>query len=691
MTKVNKHLPLFLFLLVALIVYWPVTNGDYLAGWDDDQQVLNNADVTNLSWQSIKNYFSTYYVASYQPLASLSFGIEYSFFGENAFVHHFTNLLLHLLNVVLLYWLLGKLFVEKRLLVLFVTAIFAFHPLQTEVVGWISTRSTLMYSGFFFLSCISYVNYLSRDTGKMKNLILCGLFFALSLFTKSASVTLPIVLLILDYYYKRGFSWRVILEKVPFLLGSVAIGLASIDSRKVVDSIGSFSDYYSFIEKVGLSSYTLVLYFWKSLAPSKLMTYYGYPMKLEEGEGLGIEYLISPLWLILLLLALWFVYKKSSDQFRREWVLGLSFFAVNIGLVINFTPFGPTMWAERYMYLPILGIFICLGLLLHELSKMAIMKNAVYSVVVLVLLFFAYQSRVQSYIWESRISLWTNSIEHTNAVYPWMELGNEYQKRGEIDKAIEYYNGGVSLNPFYTKVYYYRGMAIKTKGDKAYAKIDFERVIKSGGDKKADAFYERGLLYEDMNMMDSALVDYDSALFYNETSPAMFRKNFLSGTPASGAGGQNLLVQRVLGMMSKSDSLMKSGALPEALDVLEGVLLINPQMERALLSKGLILSNQGDFQNALGAFDKAIEVNGKNQQSRLSRAFALTQTRQFQKSIEDYSYVVDSIGTTDGEVFYFRAIAYLNNRQKPEACTDLDKAISLNYAAANQLKAEQCK
>ncbi|MCE7991740.1 MAG: tetratricopeptide repeat protein [Roseivirga sp.] len=690
MPNVKKHFPLLVILLVAFIVYWPVTNGEYIAGWDDDQQILNNEDVKNLSWQSIKNYFTTYYVASYQPLASLSFGIEYSLFGENAFVHHFTNLLLHLLNVVLLSWLMTRLFPEKRLLVLFVTAIFAFHPLQTEVVGWISTRSTLMYSGFFFLSCISYISYLTKDTGKTKNLIFCAFFFILSLFTKSASVTLPIVLLLLDYYYKRGFSWRLILEKIPLFMGSVAIGLASIDSRKVVDSIGSFSDYYSFFEKVGLSSYTLVLYFWKSIAPSKLMTYYGYPMKLEEGEGLGMLYMLSPLGLALLLLALWWVYKKSSPKFRRQWVLGLAFFAVNIGLVINFTPFGPTMWAERYMYLPILGIFICLGLLLYELSKMAIMKNAVYSVVVLALLFFAYQSRAQSYIWEGRVSLWTNAIQHTNAVYPWMELGNEYQRLGDIDKAIEFYNGGVSLNPFYTKVYYYRGMAIKTKGDKAYAKIDFERVIKSGGDKKAEAFYERGLLYEDLNMMDSALVDYDSAIYYDEVSPAIFRKNYLTGASGSGGSNQGVLVQRVMGMLSKSDSLMKAGNLPEALQILDGVLLINPQMERALVTKGLILSNQGDFQTALGVFDQAIEINGKNQQSRLSRAFALSQTRDFQKSIEDYSYVVDSIGTTDGEVFYFRAIAYLNNRQKQEACTDLDKSVSLGYAAANQLKAQQC-
>lgn len=682
--------PLLAVLLLTFLVYWPVTNGEYIAGWDDDQQILSNEDVTNLSWESVNNYFSTYYVASYQPLASLSFAIEYHFFGENAFVHHFTNLMLHLINVVILYWLLGKIFVKKRLLVLFVTVIFAFHPLQTEVVGWISTRSTLMYAGFFFLSCISYINYLTRENRKVANLLLCVLFFALSLFTKSASVTLPLVLLVLDFYFRRKFSWRVLVEKVPLFMGSVAIGLVSIDSRKVVDSIGQFSDYYSFIEKIGLTSYTLVQYFWKSLAPSELMTYYGYPMKMEEGEILGLEYLISPLWLVLLLFILWWVYKKSSADFRRQWLLGIAFFAVNIGLVINFTPFGPTMWAERYMYLPIIGVFICLGLLLHELSKRGVMKNAVYVTVILLLIFFAYRSRVQSYIWEDRVSLWTNSIQYTNAVYPWMELGNEYQKRGEIDKAIDYYNGGVKLNPYYTKVYYYRGMAIKAKGDKAYAKTDFERVIKSGGDKQADAFYERGLLYEEMNMPDSALADYDSAMYYNEESPAVFRKNLLSSSSGD-KGQQQVLMQRLSGMMSRGDSLMKAGKLPEALGVMDGVLIINPSMERALITKGLILSNQGRFKEATEVFDKAVEVNGSNVQSRLSRAFAFTQTRQFQKSIDDYSYVVDSIGTRDGEVFYFRAIAYFNNRQKERACNDLDESIRLGYQAAVKLKQQQCK
>jgi len=689
MSRIKNLLPLLAILLITLVVYWPVTQGEYLAGWDDDQQILKNPDVTNLSWQSIQNYFSSYYVASYQPLASLSFGIEYYFFDENASVPHITNLALHLLNVVLLYLLLQKLFVKRHLLVLLVTAIFAFHPLQTEVVGWISTRSTLMYAGLFFLSCLGYIRYINQEKNRWRNLLLCVVFFVLALFTKAAAVTLPLILLVLDYYFKRAITWRVLLEKVPLLVGSVIIGLVSIDSRSVIDSLSSFSSYYSFFEKVALSAYTLVFYFFKSIIPGNLYTYYGYPMK-ADGEGLGLLFWLAPLALALILFILWKVYKVSCDAFRREWVLGIAFFAINIGLVINFTPFGPTMTAERYMYLPIIGVYICLGRLIFYLYKWPQGKVVANVLIVLMLIAFGVKSSLQSSVWQSRVSLWENSIAHTNAVYPWMELGNEYQKRGDIDKAIEYYNGGVALNPYYAKVYYYRGLAIKTKGDKDYAKIDFERVIKSGGDMKGDAFYERGLLYEELNMLDSALADYDSALFYNPESAAMFRKNALSGGNDA-LIGQTVLIQRMSQMMIKGDSLMKSGALDQALESFENVLLINPQMETALMSKGLILTNNQMFAESIDTFSKILEANPDQERARLSRAFAYTQTKEFDKSIEDYNHVVDEIGTRTGEVLYFRAIALLNAGQKEQACKDLAEAEQKGYAQASQLRGQTCK
>ncbi len=194
----KKHLPLILILIFTLVIYWPVTQGEYLVGWDDDQQILKNEDVKNLSWRSIQNYFTTYYVASYQPLASLSFGIEYYFFGENPAVQHYTNLLLHLDNVVLVHFLLRRLFDRKEVVFWLVTAVFAFHPLQTELLGWISTRSTLLCVSFFLLSCHAYVRYLSEDQEKGKYLAYCGTAFVLALLTKSMAVTLPLVLLMID-------------------------------------------------------------------------------------------------------------------------------------------------------------------------------------------------------------------------------------------------------------------------------------------------------------------------------------------------------------------------------------------------------------------------------------------------------------------------------------------------------------
>ncbi|MFY0593158.1 tetratricopeptide repeat protein [Roseivirga sp.] len=686
---IKKYGSLVLILVIALVVYFPVTNGEYLAGWDDDQQILNNTDVTNLSWESIKNYFTTYYVASYQPLASLSFGIEYAIFGENAFVHHLTNVLLHLLNVFLVFLLLKRLFKDNTFLVLFVTAVFAIHPLQTEVVGWISTRSTLMYCVFFFMSCLFYIKYLEQPSRKLKHLLICVLFFVLALLTKATAVTLPLILLLLDYFYKRTFTWRMLIEKVPLFIGSIIIGLASIDSRKVLDSIGGFSDYYTFFEKVALSSYSLMFYFWKAVSPGNLYTYYGYPMKIQE-ETLGTLYWLAPFGLLLVMAILWLVYRKSSSEFKRFWLFGILFFAVNIGLVINFTPFGPTMAAERYMYMPLIGIYVCFALVLSQLLTSSQGKNVAYILASLALLIFSVKSRVQSTIWESRVSLWENAIEHTNAAYPWMELGNEYQGKGNIDKAIEYYNGGVEVNPYYTKIYYYRGLAIKASGDKDYAKIDFERVIKGGNDKKGDAFYERGLLYEEANMLDSALLDYDSAMVYSPESPAMFRKSTLAGNNNS-VGSQTVLMKRLSQMMIKADSLMKVGALDQALENFENVLLINPQMEAALMSKGLILSNNQAFAESIEAFSKILDTDPDQERARLSRAFAYTQTKDFIKSIEDYNHVVNEIGTRTGEVLYFRAIALLNANQKSAACKDLAASQEKGYSAATKLMLDVCK
>ena len=149
-------------LILTVVVFFPSLKGGYL-NWDDDMQILNNPDVLNLSFQSVKNYFTTFYVKSYQPLASLSFGLEYYFFGNNPLVPHSVNLIIHLLNIIVVYFLLINLVPKFKSLNVFIVAIFALHPLQGELIGWVSTRSTLIFSFFFLLSCLYYVKFLKKE------------------------------------------------------------------------------------------------------------------------------------------------------------------------------------------------------------------------------------------------------------------------------------------------------------------------------------------------------------------------------------------------------------------------------------------------------------------------------------------------------------------------------------------------
>ncbi|QTE24335.1 tetratricopeptide repeat protein [Polaribacter cellanae] len=685
-TKYNlfkTHFPILIVVIFTTFIYWPATNGNYIVGWDDDQQILNNADVLNFSWESIKNYFSTYYVASYQPLASLTFGLEYYFFGANAKVHHITNLIFHLLNIILVYNIINRLFLKKKVIVWLVTLVFAFHPLQTELLGWVSTRSTLLGMFFYLSAVLSYILYI-KSHRKRKYIIICSLFFVLSLFTKSSAVTLPLVLLLLDYYYKDRLNLKMVLYKIPFFIGSIAIGLVSLDSRRVLDSLDDFKSYYTFLEKISISSYTILKYVWKGILPNDLVTFYPYPLKIKDAESLDLIYLISPILLILLVILTIYIYLKSSDIFKKQWLLGCGIFIIHIGLYLNFTPFGPTMWAERYMYIPLIGLFICIGLLLTEFLSNKYFKNIIYLGLFLSLGVYAYKSRTQSYIWKDRISLWKNAIKNPNNTYPLQELGNEYQQRKEYVKAISYYNNAIKINPYLPEVYYYRGLAIKEKGDLNYAKIDFERVIKANGSKKAKAFFQRGLLFEKLNLLDSALVDYDSAIAINPKSEALLRKQLLSQINDPYSADIHKLT-------TKADSLFSKGNFAEALKKYDAILTLAPNLEKAMLHKGMILINLSKFTDANTVLTEVLKNNPSLEKARLSRAYSFTQLNLTAQAIKDYNYVTDVLNNKNGEVLYYKALAYLKANNREKACENLKLSKKKGYAVSKELLEKTCQ
>lgn len=688
--KKNSWAIVSVILLLTIVVFFPATQGEYLLNWDDNLQITNNSDVQNLSWQSIKNYFTTFYAASYQPLASFSFGIEYHFFGLNSLVHHVTNLVLHLLNIILVFVLLSKLLTDKKVLIYFVTAAFALHPLQTEMLGWISTRSTLMFSGFFVLACIQYINHVKENNGYKKSYFLAMLFFVLALFCKSTAVIFPILAFTFDYYYKRKVSLKLFLEKAPLFVGSFVFGYLSLLSRKVSESQGDFNDYYTLYEKLSISSYSMFLYLKKALFPYDLNIFYGYPYKLSEGELIGNSFLLAPLWMLLIAIFCFAIYKLNNKENSRLWLFGLSFFFVNIMIVVNVTPFSFTFLAERYMYLGVIGIFIALSAIVNGLiSNSSMLKNGIYIALGVYIVVLSVSTRKRSHLWQNEFTLWTYVVGNaeTQVSYPYKHLGKIYADKKDHKQAIEIYNKGVKANPYSIDLYYWRGISIAETGDLNYAKIDFGRVINSKDEKfnrqKGNAYYHKAQILKKQNLMDSVQMFMDSAKAYNS------KLNLFDGDKIPVKAVQLRNVEQKI--LSRIDSLLKLKDYTNLITEYDNLSLIAPNNLNYQLEKGKLEIQTNQMNQSITTFSRVIEKDSVNKVALLSRAYVYSIINKNKESIQDYSTVLEKHKDNTGEVYYFRALAFLKGNELSKACQDILKSESLGFKVPIDIKKQMCK
>ena len=682
--KFKKILPLLLLIICAILVFFPALKGEYLLNWDDDQQVTNNFDVLNFSWESIKNYFSTFYTNSYQPLASFSLGLEHYLFGYNPFYPHLTNMLLHIFNIIIAYFLLGRILPKQKIASFFILAIFALHPLQAELMGWISTRSTLLNSFFFLLACLSYTTYALDPKKKKKYIWLTFLFFTLSVLSKATGVVLPMALLSFDYLYRRRLTLGLILEKIPFFIGSITIGIVSIISRNVTKSQGGYDGYYTFYEKLSLVSHTVFLYLKKSFIANDLFFFYGYPYKVKSDQ-IELKFLLSPLWVILIALVFILVYKYLQKEYKRLWIFGGSFFIVNIFIVLNFTPFSLTFFAERYMYIAIIGVYISSIVLIENILRTTpVVKNFFYILMGVFLISLAIKSNQRSNLWNKEIILWTHVEKSKGQIsQPYRRLGNIYANKGNYTKAIEIYNNGIRINPFSVDLYYWRGISIMKTGDLEYAKKDFTRVINAKHELIGDAFYQKSLVLVKQNKLDSARIYNDSAVYHNNKTALLNMNKKLQPI--------NKVPEIEKVILKRIDSLRQKGDFNSAIESYSSLILLYPNKLGYYIEKGKLEMNLQEWSNSVETFSKVIELDSKNKLARLSRAYGYFSTKEFRKSIDDYTFYIDHLEAVNGEVYYFRALSYIENNQTVLACVDLKKARGLRYNVPKNLEMTICK
>ena len=340
-------------LALTFFCFLPVLRCGF-TNWDDPKYLLENNLVKYLSWANIKEIFFDIDLKgrSYVPLSQVTFALEHHFFRLDPMVYHLDNLLLHLFNTALVFWLVWLL-CRKTDVSIITSLLFGIHPMHVESVAWITERKDVLYTFFYLLTTITYLLYARPHRYKWVFYFLSAMFFALSLLSKSMAVTLPVVLLLIDYLKRRKPNIPMFLDKIPFFAMAFAWGIVTIIKAQATQSIAG-GEAFSWIERALFAFNGILFYFYKLFAPVHLSCFYPYP-NLIDGH-LPLIYYLAP---VLISLLGFLVYR--SVAYTRSVVFGTLFFLVTVSIVLQFFPVGPNLVTDRYTYVSYIGWFFIIG------------------------------------------------------------------------------------------------------------------------------------------------------------------------------------------------------------------------------------------------------------------------------------------------------------------------------------------
>lgn len=530
---------LFFIIVVTLVVYSFSANNGFV-NYDDNYLITGNEDILKFNWENITKFFTNQYYGHYHPFTMISFALNYQIGELNPFYYHVTNIILHLLNIVIAFFLFIRL-TKRADVTAVITLFFALHPIQTETVSWLGARSNLLVTFFILLSLFSYVNYIIHNY-KWKHLLLSFIFFVFALLSKSQAVIVPVLFFLFDYYLSRKLSFRLFIEKVPFFLGSLLFGLLAVASAKAIGSIYGIIEY-SGLERILMVSYSIFFYISMFFFPNNQSAVHYEPWKTDG--MLPIPYYIAPI-VILGIIALIFMLKK----YRKDLLFSFLFYFISIVLIIRIVPIGSTIVCERYAYLPVLGLAFLVGKLYQNLTMSQLLSPMVKQYVIIpffLLLFMGYSVLTygRNKVWESAYTLFNDVIEkypergfayyakanmeaeekkYDAAIADYSEAiarepfymayynrGNVKLRKKSYEEAILDYNEGLKLNPYCLDLYNVRGSALCEIGKYDEAIRDFDHILEEKPNR-GDIYHNRALLYSIMGDYTKAISDYSEAI-----------------------------------------------------------------------------------------------------------------------------------------------------------------------------------
>jgi len=584
-----------LLVMATLAVYWQVQHFDFV-NFDDIDYVYENYHIQNgLTQESISWAFTTTHAANWHPLTWLSHMLDCKLFGLNPGRHHLTNLLFHIANTLLLFVVFRKM-TGGLWQSAFVAALFALHPCHVGSVAWISERKDLLSTFFWMLTMWGYIRYVEHP--KVTRYLLMVLFFSLGLMSKPMLVTLPFVLLLLDYWplcrfrfgpsdsvdksQPRAMVLRLFWEKVPLLalvaMSSVATFYAQKHGKLVVSL-----DVIPFKARVTNALVSYVKYIGKMIYPAKLAAIYPHPGMLPWWQITGAFLLL----LVISFAAIRFIKQKPYVAVGWLWFLG------TLVPVIGLVQVGNQAMADRYTYVPFIGLFIVIAWGVFELtSRWQHSKKILAGFATVILVALMAVTWKQTGYWQNSITLFEHNLKVT-AEHSVLHnsLGFALENMGRTEEAIEHYSQALRINPNFEHAHNNLGNALDKLGRTEEA-IDYYLQALRINPNFEHTHNNLGNALVKMGRAEEAIEHYLQAL--------QIKPDFVDAHNNLG------------------NTLLRQGKTVEAVRHFNEALRLNPNFAKAHNNLGIASASAGKIEDAIAHFHKALQIDPKNVEARLN-------------------------------------------------------------------------
>jgi tetratricopeptide (TPR) repeat protein len=678
---IKRYIVIFIYfalILSTLLVFWQVRNFDFV-NYDDKVYVSENSHVLNgLTGSGVVWAFTSCYLGYWQPLTWLSLMVNSQLFGPGPVGFHLVNVFLHLANTLLLFAVLRKM-TAAIWPSAFVAALFAIHPMHVESVAWISERKDVLSTLFWFLTMFAYVRYVEKPS--IGRYIIAIIFFALGLMSKPMLVTLPFVLLLLDYwplsrFLNSKFSiLNLLCEKIPFFILAAVSGVVTFLTQKA-GSVIFDTKTVPLADRVGNAFLSYARYIGKFFWPQNLAVFYPF----DVGSLVVRQMAMSIVLLIVIsVLVIYF------GQNRRYLPVGWFWFIGTLVPVIGLVTFTGSAYADRFTYIPYIGLFIMLAWGLPELlsgwPNRKIVLGVAASMTLTALGIFAYW---QVSVWNNSITLFSHALEVTqsNAVVH-NYLGNSYFDLKRYQDAMESCKQAVNLMPDYAEANYNLGNAYSKLGRYQDAAQAYKQAVKIKPDY-AEAYNNLAVAYVNIGSFQDALescrqavtIKPDYAEAYNNLGNACLSLGRWQDAIENYKQAIRIKPNWAVAYCNLGAAYGKIGSFQDAIEMYKQAVRIDPALAEAHNGLGAAYIDLGRYQDAIEPLKQVIRIEPDYADAHYNLGNAYSKLGRYQDAIESFKQAI-RIKTDWPEAYYNLGAAYGGIGSFQEEIESYKQAISI--------------